>query len=257
MKCAIMQPTYIPWCGYFDLIDQVDRFVFLDTVQVVKGSWSVRNRIKTQQGELCLTISLKRTKSKYETMFYEALINYEQQWIDKHLKSIQIAYSKALYFNEVYSFLEKLIESKKNTLSEFNINIIKNIAFKIGINKEFIKASELRNINGKKDALVVSICKAIGCDYYLSPAGAYVYIEKNSPGGEFPKNGINLYYQNYVHPIYNQLYGDFMPYMSVIDLIFNCGFKKSLEVIKRGRKEPIDYLSFCKDVFLGTPEESL
>jgi hypothetical protein len=251
MKCAVMQPTYIPWLGYFDLIDQVDKFVFLDNVQLTrkfKGSWDLRNRIKTAQGDLYLTLPVKKNKSIYETMLCGAYINYELPWIKRHLKSIEFAYKRAPYFNEVYPFIKNLIQSNEEILSEFNINIIKHICFKIGINKEFIKASELKNVDGHKDALVAAICKKIDCDYYLSPHGAHVYIEKDSPGGEFSKNGIQLFYQNYEHPVYDQPYGDFISHMSVIDLLFNYGFEKSLEIIKKGRRPPIDYLSLRRDV---------
>ena len=248
MKCAVMQPTYIPWLGYFDLIDQVDKFVFLDNVQFSRSSWHARNRIKTQQGELFLTVPIKRLKSKYETMLCEAIINYKQPWVKKHLKSMEQSYKKTQYINEVYPFLEEIIEKGESSLSELNINLIKKISFSLGINKEFIKASELSNINGHKDALVVSICKEIGCDYYLSPAGAYVYIEKETPGGEFLKNGINLYYQKYVHPVYDQLYGEFLPNMSIVDSLFNHGFNESLGIIRKGRREPVDYLFFRNTV---------
>jgi len=247
---AIMQPTYIPWLGYFDLIDQADKFVFLDNVQLVKRSWHIRNRIKTAQGELYLTIPVKKNKSRDKTILCEAHIDYEQTWKKRHLRSIQLAYKKAPYFNKVYSFIEKLIESNEVILSEFNINIIKGIFSKIGINKKFIKASKLQNINGFKDVLLVSICKEINCNYYFSAHGSSGYIERNSPGGEFAKSSIYLYYQNYKHPVYNQLYGDFIPYMSIIDLLFNYGFSRSLEIIKSGRREPIDYLSFRKDILM-------
>jgi len=247
MKCSIMQPTYLPWLGYFDLIDQVDIFVFLDNVQVVKRSWHVRNRIKASQGELNLTIPIKKTKYRDKTLFCETHLNNEQNWRNKHVKSIELAYKKAPFFNEVYLFVKDLIECSESILSKFNINIIKKISSKMGICKELINASQLENISGKKDTLLASICKEIGCDYYLAVKGSAGYLEKNSPGGELVKNGLNLSYQNYDHPVYNQPYGDFIPYMSIIDLLFNHGFENTLEILKSGRKKSIDYLSFRKN----------
>ena len=94
-----MQPTYIPWLGYFDLIDQADIFVFLDNVQLSRSNWHVRNRIKTCQGELYLTIPVHRDKGNYETMLCHAFINYKQPWVKKHLKSIEQAYKKTPYKN--------------------------------------------------------------------------------------------------------------------------------------------------------------
>ena len=140
MKCSIMQPTYLPWLGYFDLIDQVDIFVFLDNVQVVKRSWHVRNRIKASQGELNLTIPIKKTKYRDKTLFCETHLNNEQNWRNKHVKSIELAYKKAPFFNEVYLFVKDLIECSESILSKFNINIIKKISSKMGICKELINA---------------------------------------------------------------------------------------------------------------------
>ena len=134
--------------------------------------------------------------------------------------------------------LEEIILKQEKSLSDLNINIVKKISLSLGIRREFIKASELKNITGHKDALVVSICRQLGCDNYISPAGARVYIDKDAPGGEFAKSGINLFYQNYIHPVYNQMYGDFLPNMSIVDLLFNHGFKDSLPIIRSGRKTP-------------------
>lgn len=244
--CAIMQPTYIPWVGYFDLIDQVDKFVFLDNVQLVKRSWEVRNKIKTAQGVLYLTIPIRKTKSRDETILCEARIDYEHPWKKKHLSSIRLAYRKAPYFSEVYSFIKGPTESNEAILSDFNISIIANISRKIGMNKEFIKASSLKNIEGHKDFLLVSICKEICSDTYISPQGSAVYIEKSSPGGEFSRHGMQVCYQNYEHPVWDQLYGEFIPHVSIIDLLFNYGFDKSLEIIRRGRRTPFDCLHFRK-----------
>ena len=242
MKCTIMQPTYLPWLGYFDLIDQVDIFVFLDNVQLTRRSWQVRNKIKTKKGELYLTIPVKKLKSRDETTLHRAQIDLNNSWKKKHLKSLQLSYQKAPYFNKIYPFIEKLINTNEKILSKFNINIIKKICQKIGLKKKFIKASELKNIFGRKDALLVTICQAIGCNSYLSPQGAKDYIERKSSGGEFAKNKIDLYYHHYNHPVYNQLYSDLISHLSVVDLLFNYGFNKSLTVIRNGRRTPINYI---------------
>ena len=247
MKCAIMHPTYIPWLGYFDLIDQVDKFVFLDNVKVVKSSWHVRNKIKTHQGEIFLTIPLEKKEGNNERIFCETLVNVREHWQKKHLRSIELAYIKALFFKEVFPFIQDLVKSDETILSEFNIRIIEKVSTRIGISRELIKASQLKNISGQKDALLVSICNEIGCNYYLSVKGSAGYIERNSPGGELVKNGISLFYKNYEHPSYNQLHGNFIPYLSVIDLLFNYGFDSSLEVIKKGRRNSIDCISYRND----------
>jgi hypothetical protein len=244
-KCAIMQPTYNPWLGYFDLIDSVDIFVYLDDVQLEKQSWQVRNRIKTPQGELYLTIPTKRILGLKKTLIKNAHINDKENWREKHLKSIFFFYKKAPYFEEVFPFIENLVNAPFQYLGDFNINFIENIKKRIGIKTKTIRSSSL-NIVGRKDEKLAKICKALNCDFYLSPQGSAVYIEKEKPGGKLVENGIEVYYHNYEHPTYRQLHGDFLPYMGIIDLLFNEGFEKALEIIRKGRRPPIHYLEFRK-----------
>ncbi|MFC1748535.1 WbqC family protein [Pseudomonadota bacterium] len=225
MKCAIMQPTYLPWLGYFHLINQVEKFVFLDNVQVVKRSWDVRNRIKTVDGELYLTVPLKKTTSRNETTFVNAKIDYDQSWVKKHLRSIEVAYRKAKYFEEIYELIKECLSEKHNSLSELNSSIIVKFSEYLELKTEFLWASELKKIVGKKDALLVSICKEISCREYLSPVGAAVYIEAESAGGEFGRRELDLEYQTFKHPIYSQLFGKFVSHLSVVDAVMNCGVK--------------------------------
>jgi hypothetical protein len=245
-KCAVMQPTYLPWIGYFDLIDQVNKFVFLDDVQVEKSSWQLRNRIKTAQGELFLTISRKKNKGQELSLIKDTKIDDLVNWREKHIKTLEIAYKKADFFDEVFPFIKPLIINEITELSSFNINIIRSICDRIGIKKEFLISSELPNISGIKDKRVVEICKAIGCRAYLSSAGAAEYINKDALGGEFGKQSIALFYHNYTPAAYKQLYGEFLPYLSILDLLFNEGFDRSLEIIRKGRSKPLVYSSFIK-----------
>jgi hypothetical protein len=246
-KIAIMQPTYLPWLGYFDLIDQVDIFVFLDDVQLVKRSWQTRNRIKTAQGELYLTIPVRNGKKRNETLICDALIAEDEPWKEKHVKSIESAYRKAPCFSLVFPFIKEMIFNQEKNISDYNIHIIKQIAAKIGLMTEFIRSSALRGINGKKDARLVSICKQVDCCEYLAVQGSAAYIESESAGGEFTKNDIRLFYHNYEHPAYDQVNGEFIGFMSVIDLLFNHGFGHALTIIRKGRKPVIDSPAFRKE----------
>ena len=241
--CAIMQPTYNPWLGYFDLIDRTGIFVFLDNVQLEKQSWQVRNRIKTPQGEKFLSIPVKRVKG-LKTLIKEAIIDDSHNWREKHLKTIFFSYRKAKHFEEVFPFVEKLLLYPTQNLAEFNINFITQVAKKIGITTKLIKASDLEPLTGKKDVLLANICKKIGCKKYISPQGSADYLEAQTPGGAIVKNSIELYYHNYEHPVYSQLYPPFIPYMGVIDLLLNEGFEKAMEVIRSGRRPEIYYLEF-------------
>lgn len=237
MRGAIMQPTYLPWMGYFSMIDEVDVFVFLDNVQLVKRSWQVRNRIKECDGkELMLTIPIKH-RSRNETMVCNALFSNDT-WKREHCLSIAHCYKKSKYFHEVMFLLNRIYNSSEySCLSEFNIACIRAISSYLGIKTEFITSSDIEGITGNKDELLVSICKRLGIDYYLSALGSAVYIEKNNAGGAFGSTKVKLEYQNYEHPVYNQLGKEFMPFMGIIDVMFNCG-DKSLEVIRSGRRRP-------------------
>jgi hypothetical protein len=244
MKIAVMQPTYNPWLGYFDLMDKVDIFIYLDDVKLVKGSWHVRNRIKTANGEIFLTIPINIKTSSKETLINNAEIK-KTNWRKKHIKSIEQNYRKSKFYDVVFPLVEKLILNDVNILGDFTINFIENVKKVIGIKTKTIRSSEL-HISGKKDERLVKICQKLNADVYLSPQGSAEYIESKTPGGEFIKNGIKLFYHNYEHPIYNQLYGKFLPYMGIIDLLFNEGFERTLEIIRSGRRKDYDYKEFRK-----------
>ncbi|MBV9987224.1 MAG: WbqC family protein [Chitinophagaceae bacterium] len=241
---AIMQPTFFPWMGYFDIIDQVDIFVFYDNVQLTKRSWQVRNRIKMASGEYFLTVPVKKTKNRDELMICDAEICYEQHWQAKHLKNIEINYKKSAHFNEVFGLISEIYGKKHNLLYSFNEDFIINVLKRIGITTTLVQSHELGEVEGVKDARLAAICKKIGCGDYLSPQGSSNYIEAVSPGGELVRQGIALYYQHYVHPVYHQLYGSFHGYLGIIDLLFNEGFDNALGIIRSGRHEKIPFMDF-------------
>ena len=225
---AIMQPTYLPWLGYFDLIDRSDIFVFLDSVQFDKRSWQQRNRIKTPNGELMLTVPVL-TKGRFNQNICDVIIDKSQKFEKKHFSSIRLNYKKSKYYELYIQELEKIFNSKISKLTDLNMRLIEWLSLKLGANTKFYYSSKL-DARGSKTELLVNICNEINANHYLSPSGSKRYIDKNNL---FVKSGIKLSYQNYKHPTYSQLYGDFIPYMSVIDLLFNEG-KKSLELIKSG-----------------------
>jgi len=245
-----MQPTYLPWLGYFDLIDQADKFVFLDNVQLEKSSWQLRNKIKTSQGELFLTVHRKKSKGQSIPSIADSQLNDEAGWKKKHLKTMAQSYSRAPFLKEIMSFFEPLIDNSTRFLAEFNMTIIKAIADKMGMKTEFLVSSKRFNkMDGKKDESLVKMCEDLNCVDYLSPQGSAVYIERNNPGGAFVTR-VNLLYHHYEHPVYSQLHGNFLPFMGIVDLLFNCGFEKSLEVIRQGRKISIKFQDFRKPLIV-------
>lgn len=241
-----MQPTYIPWMGYFDLMDQVDKFVFFDDAKVSKQSWGVRNRIKTKQGQVYLTVPLKNYRDHANRLFSNTEIDYAQSWPRKHLKTISQAYSKAPYFKEVIDEFEEVSNIKYNTIADLNISIIQWVAKKIKINTETIRSSWLTGIDGSKDVRLTKICSILGADQYLSPQGSAAYIEAEQPGGAFPSADLELFYHNFEHPEYPQQGSSFLSHMCILDLLMNCGYEQALDLIRSGRRPMIPYQEFRK-----------
>ena len=226
---VIMQPTYLPWIGYFDLMDQCDVFVILDSVQFDKRSWQQRNRIKTPKGELTLTVPVL-SKGRFDQSIREVEIDQTKNFQESHLKAIKYNYAKAKYFNQYFGGLEGILFKEHKLLAGLNVDLILWLKDILNIKSELLRSSNLA-VSGKKAELLVNICRLIGAQRYVSPVGAKVYME----GADiFKTNGIALCYQNFCHPSYHQLFGDFIPSLSVIDLLFNEG-QKSLDMIRSER----------------------
>lgn len=241
---AIMQPTFFSWIGYYDIIDQVDYFVFYDDVQLTRRSWQVRNRIKTANGEHYLVVPIKKTKNRDDLLICEAEICYNENWQSKHLKTLHASYKKAKHFDSVYTYISEIYNKKQVFLCDLSEDFIKGVMDRIGISTNILRSSQLKGIRGVKDARLASICKSLSCNEYLSPQGSSVYIESFSPGGELTNQGIDLYYQFYKYPEYHQLYGPFVAYLSIVDLLFNEGFENTLNIVRSGRQEKMFYREF-------------
>jgi len=231
MIVAIHQPNYIPWLGYFYKIYKSDIFVFLDNVQFTKNSFQNRNKIKTPQGPIWLTEPILM-KGRFGQLTNEVEFNNRIPWREKHLKTLEMNYKKAKYFDKYFPKLQKVYFKKEwKKLVDFNIELIKFICNELGLNKRFEIASELE-ANGKATNLLVDICKRIGADVYLSGRGGQKYQREDI----FNNAGINVVYSNFKHPTYPQLWGEFEPNLSVLDLLFNCG-PESLIILSSGEDE--------------------
>jgi hypothetical protein len=228
---AVMQPTYLPWIGYFGMIDMADVFIFYDDVQFVKQSWQQRNRIKTQDGWIWLVVPVFQN---FGQKINQVKINNNQNWPKKHWKSIQYNYSKAPFFNEYMAFIEEIYEKEWDYLADLNITLIKRISEFLGLDTEFMLSSELRGVEGTKTDRLINILKLIGADEYLTAPATKAYIEPE----KFKGNDIMLYWYEFNHPTYKQLYGDFVPHLSVIDLLFNTG-GESINVIREGEENAV------------------
>ncbi|MBD2842452.1 WbqC family protein [Erythrobacter rubeus] len=248
MISAIMQPTFLPWIGYFDLIDTADTFVFLDDAQVLKRSWGVRNRITGQNGETFLTVPLTGHSQNEQSTFVGTAIAADPKWSKTHLATIRHAYSKAPYFAEVHANLEALMSAGHATIGALNIDFITDTARLMGINTPFVHSSELAGIDGRKDDRLLSICRTIRSNTYVAAQGSAAYIERDLESGAFAGTDVDLRYHNFAHPIYQQLSDEFVSHMSVVDLLMNCGYSKALEIIRSGRRPLLTSADMRKDM---------
>lgn len=232
-KIAILQSNYIPWKGVFDMINMVDEFVFLEDVDYSKQTWRNRNRIPTPNGEIWLTVPIK--KVKLGTKIKDVLICNNTNWQQKHYLTIERVYKKSPYFKYYKHFLDDIyLNNNWDSLSNLNIYITKKISEIIGIEKSFVNSTDL-NTRGTKDDKVIEICKKLGATHYLSGPAAKDYINNE----KFKKNHIGLSYINYnYYPEYKQLYGNFNHYVSVLDVLFNCG-SHAADYIFQGKEDII------------------
>ena len=217
MILSAHQPAYLPWLGYFDKISKADVFVFLDTVQYEKNSFINRNKIKTPQGPQWLTIPVK-SKGHITATLRETLVDDSKPWRSKHLKSIEMNYRKAPYFNEFFPKLEGIQMLPASNLAELCWQQLQFWLKEFNIKTKVVRSSYLA-ISSKKSDLVLDLCRHFNADQYLSGIQGRDYLDESS----FYTNGIAVQYQDFQHPIYTQLWGDFLPYISIIDYWMNCG----------------------------------
>jgi hypothetical protein len=217
-KVAIVQSNYIPWKGYFDLINRVDEFILYDTAQYTRRDWRNRNRIKTPNGLIWLTISV-HVKGNYYQKIKDTRIS-DPEWNRKHWKNIVHNYSKAKYFKNYKEQFESLyFECREKYLSRINYRFMVSICEILGIETKISWAMEYELADGKNEALI-DMCKQTGASEYISGPAAKGYIDEKL----FKSEGIQLEFMDYTgYPEYHQLYPPFEHAVSIIDLIFNEG----------------------------------
>jgi hypothetical protein len=213
---AVHQPQYLPWLGYFDKIRCADAFCLLDNVQYKKNDWQNRNRIKTARGWQWLTVPVHYS---FGQVIRTVAINLSVKWRHKHLQALASNYSRAPFFKDYIEIFEQVYTRSWKFLSDLNIFFIEQLQAALMLPAiPMVKASQLDLGDDPTDRLI-DICRALGADTYLSgPDGTrYMDLER------FRQNGIQVVFQDFKHPVYPQLFGDFQSHMSVVDLLFNCG----------------------------------
>lgn len=221
-KIAISQSNYIPWRGYFDLIGIVDEFVIFDEMQYTRRDWRNRNKVKTPNGPLWLTVPVE-VKGKYLQTIRETKI-HGTTWKKNHWKTLKNCYSKTPFFYELEEDLKKIyLEEDFKYLSKLNRRLIDLICNYLEI-KTVIRDSFEFTLAEDKTERLIEICKQVGAEEYISGPSAKEYIDQK----EFKKNKIKLSYIDYSgYQDYKQSGEGFEKNLSILDLIFNCGKSSS------------------------------
>ncbi len=224
MIIAVHQPQYLPWLGYFDKIDRSDVFVLLDTVQFKKNEWQNRNRIKTAQGAQWITVPVLY---HFPQLIQDVEINNREKWQHKQRQTLLSNYRKAPCWSMLEPFFEEIFSSQWDTIAKLNVHAVKRLAAIIGIETPLFVASDMGIFPEDPDERLIAITRHFGADAYLAGSGGHGYMDLE----KYREGVVDVIFQEYRHPVYEQLYGDFEPFMSVIDLIFNHG-KESLNIIR-------------------------
>ena len=217
--CVILQPSFIPWRGYFHQVQRADVFVFYDDVQYDKHGWRNRNRVKTANGTQWLTVPV-HSKGAIDQgrEIREITIDWTARFVDKHLATIRQAYRKAPFFDRYIGMLENAYDKRPEHLADLTIDLTTSIAAELGLTTQFVRSSEMR-AGGAPTERLVNIVRLLGCDHYISGPSAKDYVEEQL----FVNANIKLEYMTYNYPEYPQLHPPFDPQVTILDLLFMTG----------------------------------
>lgn len=225
---VIHQPDFMPYLGFFHRFLHTDLWVILDNVQFIQKSsmgFHNRDKIKTAQGDRWLTVSVQ--KCPIETNINEVMLSIDPKWREKNLNLIKQNYAKASFFSEIFPYIEELYSFECVKLIDFNLKSIEILNNLLGIEIESVIASTLTP-EGTKNEFLVDILKKVNGTTYCSGVGAKNYLVPKI----FEDSGIKVVWQDFKHPVYPQLYGEYIPYLSSIDLLFNCGVEASRKIVR-------------------------
>ena len=231
MRGTILQPTYLPWSGFFEMIDATDVFVVYDHVQFARKTWQKRNKIKGSSGMEYLSIPVK--KSPLKTPITDIQISYDRgSPLIEHWDTLQHKYKKAQHFQQYFDDFAAVYNTKFDFIRDLNVELIKTICRVLGIETKFIYSSELGLDDESlgKTERVINLCQKAGLSYLYDAKGAEGFLEQEM----FDKANIEVKFQDYTPLDYPQLYGAHIGYLSVVDMLFNVG-EETLDMIRAGK----------------------
>ena len=226
-RIVILQPGYLPWLGYFDLMFKADVFVILDDVQYTKRDWRSRNRIRTTDGVTWLTVPV-RAKGSRKRLIKDIEIDNTQDWARKHIKSLMTFYKNARFYGEFMPVMERIYCKRFKYLIDLDLALASEICQFLSLERQIVFSSEFES-EAKKDEKLLSICMHLGGTHYLSGNAAKGYLRERI----FEEKRISVEWHNYAHPYYRQLWVrkvGFVSHLSVIDLLLNHG-RESLYIV--------------------------
>ena len=229
-----MQPAYLPWLGYFDLIDNVKDFIFLDNVKFNKSSYDNQNKIIGTNGVILLSVPTHAQHGRMDTMINEIKIDDSRRWRKKHLASIEQSYRKTSYYYEIYPAVERILNGDIKTLSDLNIALIKLFSSMLFLDVNFHVASQINNTTSDKVQRLINFCQIYDSSSYYSPEGSLDYLDTPKSKELFNSAGITIYFQQFKLVPYLQKNNDFSPYMSILDALMNLGPEGTRDVIRKG-----------------------
>ncbi len=226
MRVSIHQPDYLPWIPFFHKIKWADVFVLLDNAQYGKNKYHNRNRVRTAQGWTFLSIPISH--SSYGTPICDVSLPPDGAWRRKHLRTIELSYTRAGAFGEYIGFLRELYETSWSRLVDLNERIIRFLSSAFGLEAKIMRSSDLSLDPGLRGTRrLVEIVKTLGGSHYLSGPSGQRYLDVSL----FEREGIGIEFQEYVPCTYRQLHGEFIPGLSAIDLLLNEGGRRGGDFI--------------------------
>jgi hypothetical protein len=215
---AIIQPSFLPWLGYYEQMALVDVFVHFDDVQFTRKDWRNRNKLKSPNGVKIVTAPVQ--KHEYaQTPINEIRIDNSQHWSRKLLQQIRFWYERAEYFDEYFPAFEKVVETRFEFLVDLNYALNDLVRSFLGIDTPQYLSSQIPNKLGDRNAKIIDICKHNGAGLLYDGKSAKNFIDIEL----FSQNGIQVIFQEYQHKPYPQPWGPFESHLSVLDLLLNCG----------------------------------
>lgn len=227
---AVLQPGYLPWLGFFEQMYRCDLFVYYDDVQYDKHGWRNRNRVRSANGPLWLTVPV-RHKGLNKPLIREIEIDSANPWARKQIASIEQCYAKAPFARDYLPELRELLSRPWRWLIDLDLTLIEQMCRWLGLERQTCLASEL-GIPGERSERLLEICRRFEADRYLSGNAAQTYLDVDL----FARHGVTVAWQNYHHPVYPQIHGEFIPYLSTLDLLLNAG-PESLDILAAGDRD--------------------